>query len=154
MYVFGGGDISVHLVQFAKALDFAVVLVDDREEFANKKRFPQLGQAKVGDFVNVTRALEFHEDDIVVVVTRGHEHDEDVLKECLSKATLPGYIGWVSSRERVTATFGRLKEQGITEELLRTVKAPVGISIGARTPAEIALSITAQIIAHQHGRSI
>jgi xanthine dehydrogenase accessory factor len=153
LYIFGGGHIAVPLVHFAKSLEFVVVLVDDREEFANKIRFPQADDVKLGDFVNVTKSLNFHEDDSVVIVTRGHEHDEVVLKECLSKANLPGYIGMIGSREKVTITFGHLKEQGIREELLRKVKAPIGIAIGARTPAEIALSIMAQIVAHRHGKS-
>jgi xanthine dehydrogenase accessory factor len=153
LYVFGGGHIAVPLVQFAKTLEFAVVLVDDREEFASKKRFPQADEVKLGDFVNVTNSLDFQEDDSVVIVTRGHEHDEAVLKECLSKTNLPGYIGMIGSREKVATTFNHLKEQGIQEELLSRVKAPIGIDIGARTPAEIALSIMAQIVAHRHERA-
>ena len=154
MYVFGGGHIAVPLIQFAKALEFIVVLVEDREEFASKKRFTQLDEVKLGDFVKVTKSLEFHEDDSVVIVTRGHEHDEAVLKECLSKANLPGYLGMIGSREKVAATFIHLKEQGIKEELLGKVKAPIGVSIGARTPAEIAISIMAQIIANRYGKLV
>lgn len=150
LFVFGGGHIAVPLVQFAKSLEFAVVLVDDREEFANKKRFPEADEVKLGDFVNVIKSLAFHKDDSVVIVTRGHENDEVVLKECLSKAVLPGYIGMIGSRGKVATTFSHLKEQGIQEELVRKVKAPIGISIGARTPAEIALSIMAQIVAHRY----
>ena len=154
LYVFGGGHIAVPLIQFAKALEFVVILVEDREEFANKNRFPQIDEVKLGDFVKVTRSLEFHEDDSVVIITRGHEHDEAVLKECLSKANLPGYIGMIGSREKVAATFSHLKEEGVKEELLEKVRAPIGIAIGGRTPAEIALSIMAQIIANRYGKLI
>ena len=153
LYVFGGGHIAVPLVQFAKSLEFAVIVVDDREEFANKKRFPQADDVKSGDFVNITKSLDFHEGDSVVIVTRGHEHDEVVLKECLLKTNLPGYIGMIGSREKVAITFSHLKEQGIREELLRKAKAPIGLDIGARTPAEIALSIISQIVAHRYGKS-
>jgi xanthine dehydrogenase accessory factor len=153
LYVFGGGHIAVPLVQFAKSLEFTVVLVDDREEFANKKRFPQADEVRMGDFMDVVKALDFHEDDSVVIITRGHEHDEVVLKECLSKERLPGYIGMIGSSKKVATTFSHLKEQGIQEELLRKVKAPIGIDIGARTPAEIALSVIAQIVARRCGRA-
>ena len=152
LYVFGGGHIAVPLVQFAKTLEFVVVVVEDREEFGNKKRFPEADEVRLGDFVNVTKSLVFHEDDAIVIITRGHEHDEVVLKECLSKARLPGYVGMIGSGEKVATTFSHLKEQGIKEELLRKVKAPIGIAIGARTPAEIALSIMAQIVAHRYGK--
>ncbi len=152
LYVFGGGHIAVPLVQFANTLGFSVIVVDDREEFANKTRFPQT-EVKLGNFVDVTKSFDFREDDSVVIVTRGHEHDEVVLKECLSKDRLPNYIGMIGSRDKVAATFSHLKEQGVSEKLLAKVKAPIGINIGARTQAEIALSIMAQIVALLHEES-
>jgi xanthine dehydrogenase accessory factor len=152
LYIFGGGHIAVPLAQFAKTLEFSVVVVDDREEFANQARFPET-EVKCDDFVTVTRSLSFSEDDSVVIVTRGHEHDEVVLKECLSKSTLPSYIGMIGSKDKVAITFNNLKQQGIQEELLRRVRAPIGIDIGARNPAEIALSIMAQIVAHRYGKT-
>jgi xanthine dehydrogenase accessory factor len=153
LYIFGGGHIAVPLVQFAKSLEFAVVLVDDREEFANKNRFPQADEVKFGDFVKVAKSMDFHVDDSVVIITHGHEHDEVVLKECLCKIGLPGYIGMIGSRQKVATTFNHLRQQGIGEDLLTKVKAPIGIDIGARTPAEIALSIIAQIVARRYARS-
>jgi len=154
MYVFGGGHIAVPLVQFAKTLEFAVVVVDDRQDFANKERFPQADEVKVGEFANVTKSMDFFEGDCVVIITRGHAHDETVLKECLSKARLPGYIGMIGSRDKIARTFANLREQGISQELLAKVRAPIGLDIGARTPAEIAVSIIAEIVAHRYGRSL
>jgi xanthine dehydrogenase accessory factor len=116
-------DIAVPLVQFAKSLEFSVVLVDDRKEFANKKRFPQADEVRLGEFVSVAKSLDFHEDDSVVIVTRGHEHDEVALKECFPKPNLPGYIGMIGSREKVTKTFSHLKAQGMQEALLTKVNA-------------------------------
>jgi xanthine dehydrogenase accessory factor len=81
----------VPLAEFCKALEFAVVVVDDREEFANGKRFHMADKAKLGDFVGVAKSIDFHADGSVVIVTHEHQHDEVVLKECLSKKTLPGY---------------------------------------------------------------
>jgi xanthine dehydrogenase accessory factor len=153
VYVFGGGHIALPLVQFAKALDFATTVVDDREEFANRERFPTADEVKAGDFVQIAQSMKFNEDDSVVIITRGHEHDEIVLKECLSKEILPGYVGMIGSRDKVAATFSNLKKQGIDEKLLRRVRAPIGIPIGGRTPAEIALSIIAQIVAERYGKA-
>jgi xanthine dehydrogenase accessory factor len=149
VYIFGGGHIAVPLAEFAKALEFAVVVVDDREEFANGKRLPMADEVKLGDFVEVTKSIDFHADDCVVIVTHEHQHDEVVLKECLCKKRPPGYIGMIGSKGKVAATFSHLKEQGISGELLTRVNAPIGLDIGARTPAEIALSIMAEIIAHR-----
>ena len=154
VYVFGGGHIAVPLVQFAKALEFIVVVVDDRQDFANTERFPQADEVKVGEFANVTKSMDFSEGDCVVIITHGHAHDETVLKECLSKARLPGYIGMIGSREKIGRTLANLREQGISQELLAKVKAPIGLDIGAKTPAEIALSIIAEIVAYRYGRSL
>jgi xanthine dehydrogenase accessory factor len=153
LYVFGGGHIAVPLVQFAKTLEFTVVIIDDRQDFANKERFPQTDDVKVGEFANVTKSIDFSEGDCVVIITRGHAHDETVLKECLSKARLAGYIGMIGSREKIARTFANLREQGISQELLAKVRAPIGLDIGARTPAEIAVSIIAEIIAERYGKS-
>ena len=100
LYIFGGGHIAVPLVQFAKALDFTVIIVDDRQEFANKDRFPNADEVRFGDFSQVINSIEFHESDYVVIITHGHEHDEEVLKECLSKRKVPGYIGMIGSRAK------------------------------------------------------
>jgi len=152
LYVFGGGHIAVPLVQFAKSLDFGVVVVDDREELANKERFPLADEVKLGDFSSVARSVEFREDDCGVIVTRGHQHDETVLGECLSKERLPRYIGMIGSREKIATIFSHLKEQGVSEQLLARVRAPIGLDIGAETPAEIALSIMAEIVADRYGK--
>jgi xanthine dehydrogenase accessory factor len=154
VYVFGGGHIAIPLVQFAKTLEFAVAVVDDRQDFANRERFPQADEVKVGEFASVTKSMNFCEGDSVVIISRGHAHDEVVLKECLSKASLPGYIGMIGSREKIARTFSNLRDQGISQELLAKVRAPIGLDIGARTPAEIALSIIAEIVAYRYGRSL
>ena len=152
LYVFGGGHIAVPLVQFAKTLEFDVVVVDDREEFANKNRFPLANEVKLGDFGSVVKSIDFREGDSVVIITCGHQHDEVVLKECLSKDGLPGYVGMIGSKEKIAATFSHLRQQGISEQLLAIVRAPIGLDIGARSPAEIALSIMAEIVAQRYGK--
>jgi xanthine dehydrogenase accessory factor len=152
LYVFGGGHIAVSLVQFAKALEFRVVVADDREEFANKERFPVADDVKVGDFEAVTRSITFAEKDCAVIITRGHQHDETVLRECLVKDGLPEYIGMIGSREKIARVLSHLRESGVSDRLLARVRAPIGLDIGARTPAEIALSIVAEVVAQRYGK--
>ena len=142
------------LAQFAKALEFAVVVIDDRDEFATRDRFPTANEVKLGDFSTITRSIEFRSDDCAVIITHGHQHDEIVLKECLSKKNRPGYVGMIGSKAKVTTIFSHLKQQGISEELLANVNSPIGLDIGAKTPAEIALSIMAEITAHKYGRTL
>ena len=150
LFIFGGGHIALPLAQFAKALEFTVVVIDDREEFASRDRFPAADEVKLGDFSTVIRSIEFHSDDCVVIITHGHQHDEVVLKECLLKKNRAGYIGMIGSKAKVATVFSNLKQQGVSEELLANVKAPIGLDIGARTPAEIAVSIMAEIVALRH----
>ena len=152
LYIFGGGHIAISLVQFAKVLGFGVVVVDDREEYANRNRFPLADEVKVGDYSTVVKSTEFHPDDCIAIVTHGHEQDEVVLKECLCKTSLPRYIGMIGSKRKVAETFSRLREQGVPNERLVKVKAPIGLDIGSQTPAEIALSIMSEVIAQKYGR--
>ena len=154
IFIFGGGHIALPLAQFAKALEFTVVVIDDREEFASQDRFPTANEVKTGDFSTVIRSIEFHSDDCAVIITHGHQHDEVVLREILSKRNTPGYIGMIGSKAKVTALFSNLKQQGVSEELLAKVNAPIGLDIGAKSPAEIAISIMAEIVAHKYGRTL
>ena len=153
LFVFGGGHIALSLVQFAKQLDYMVVVADNREEFSNKQRFPLADETRTGDYAHIVKALEFREGDSVVIVTHGHTHDEVVLKECLLKSPLPGYIGMIGSKGKIAATFSHLKEQGVPASLLERVRSPIGLDLGGRTPAEIALSIVAEIVANKYGKA-
>jgi xanthine dehydrogenase accessory factor len=154
VYIFGGGHIALHLAQFAKALDFLVFVVDDRDEFASRERFPTADEVKSGDYSTIIKSLQFHGDDCAVIVTHGHEHDEIVLKECLLTKNRPGYIGMIGSKSKIATVFSHLKQQGASDELLAKVHAPIGLDIGAKTPGEIALSIMAEIIAHKYGKLV
>jgi len=153
LYVFGGGHIAIPLVQFAKLLDYHVTVVDSREEFANEHRFPMADAVKTGDYAKIVRSLEFRANDCVVIITHGHEYDEVVLKECLSKGNMPGYVGMIGSRNKIAGTFSNLKEQGAPSSLLAEVNAPIGLDIGAKNPSEIALSIMAEIVAKRYGKA-
>ena len=152
LFVFGGGHIALSLLQFAKQLDYAVLVADNRAEFSNKNRFPLADETQTGDYAKIVKALDFRDIDSVVIVTHGHEFDEVVLRECLSKSTLPGYIGMIGSRNKVAITFQHLKEQGVAPDLLARVKSPIGLDIGAKSPSEIALSIMAEIVGEKYGK--
>ena len=151
MYIFGGGHIALPLAQFAKTLEFTVIVIDDRKEFTSRDRFPTVDEVMPGDYSDIIKSIEFHTDDCAVIVTHGHEHDESVLKEIISKKNRPGYIGMIGSKAKVTAVFSHLRQQGISEQLLAKVNAPIGLDIGSKTPAEIAVSIIAEIVAYKHG---
>lgn len=152
LFVFGGGHIALSLLQFAKQLDYAVLVADNREEFSNKQRFPLADETRTGDYAQIVRALEFRDIDCVVIVTHGHEFDEVVLRECLRKNTLPGYIGMIGSKNKSAITFSHLKEQGVAPDLLVRVKSPIGLDVGSKSPSEIALSIMAEIVAEKYGK--
>ena len=152
IFIFGGGHIALALAQLAKVLEFGVIVVDDRGEFASRDRFPTADDVKLGDFVTLTKSIEFHPDDCAVIITHGHEHDEVVLKECLAKTVRPRYIGMIGSKAKVATVFSHLKQEGVSEELLAKVNAPIGLDIGAKTPAEIGVSIIAEILAQKYGK--
>ncbi|MBE0478125.1 XdhC family protein [Candidatus Aerophobetes bacterium] len=144
LVIAGAGHIASSLVKMARVLDFRVVVVDDREDYAKRSRFPLADKIICGDFKKVFSSMYLNEKSYVVVVTYGHKHDEEVLEEVLkSKA---GYIGCIGSRLKAEKTLYYLKSAGYSDEDVKRVHIPVGLHIGAKTPAEIALSILAQII--------
>lgn len=149
LYVFGAGHISRYIVKMAKMVDFYVVVADDRKEFANDERFPDADEIMVGDLAGVFSSLTFTGNEYVVIVTRGHSHDADVLKEALSKDTK--YIGMIGSKRKVKMIFDLMKQHGFDESAISRVYAPIGLSINAETPQEIAVSIVAQLIQIRRG---
>jgi xanthine dehydrogenase accessory factor len=139
----GGGHVSLETAKIAKILDFSVTVIDDRAEFANKARFPQVDKLYCQD-IEAALANPFPVNAYYVIVTRGHKDDLRALKAALAKPYR--YIGMIGSRGKVAYTMKQLKEQGYEDAELKKVHAPIGLSIGAITPAEIAVSILAEII--------
>lgn len=149
VYVFGGGHVSQALVPALARVDFSVTVLEERTEFLTPALFPDaqalihVNYLHLADFITLTR------DDYAVVMTRGHQGDFEILRQILqSPAT---YVGCIGSRKKVAATQARLREAGIDEERIQSLHSPIGLPIGAETPAEIAVSITAQMIAHRAG---
>ena len=142
LVIFGAGHVAYDLAKIASCLDFYIKVVDDREEFANSARFPFADEVICDSFDNLEKHLEPNA--FNVVVTRGHKADFDCVKKILSAPYK--YIGMIGSKLKVKKTFENLAAEGISEELISTIHAPIGLSIGAKTPAEIAISILAEII--------
>ena len=144
-YVFGAGHCGQRLVPLLSTLGFFTVVVDDRPDFADARRFPDADRVVVADsFEGVVETLPVDEDSYLVIVTRGHAHDKSVLAQALR--TKAGYVGMIGSKKKVADTHRALKEEGFSSADLARVYAPIGLAIGAETPEEIAVSIAAEMI--------
>lgn len=142
LIVCGGGHVSRALVRMAALLDFKIKVIDDRDDFANVDRFPDADQVICDEFTNLSRYLE--DDGFYVVVTREHKDDYVCIKTILGSSY--EYLGMIGSKGKVAKNLEQLRNEGVSEELISTVFAPIGLDIKAVTPAEIAVSILAQII--------
>jgi xanthine dehydrogenase accessory factor len=144
-YVFGAGHCGEKLVPVLTMLGFFTVVVDDRADFATGERFPTADRIVVPDsFDGVVPSLPIDHDSHVIIVTRGHAHDTDILRQTLR--TQAAYIGMIGSRKKVADAFRTLEGEGVASADLARVHAPIGLSIGAETPEEIAISIAAELI--------
>jgi len=150
LLIVGAGHIALPLAQLGKMCDLNVVVLDDRASFANKSRFPMADQVIAAPFEAALREFPLDEDTYIVLITRGHQHDVSSLLEVLDRPA--AYIGMIGSRRRVQAVFQLLKEErGIPHERFESVHSPIGLDIGSETPAEIAVSIMAEIIKVRRG---
>ena len=140
----GGGHVSLEVAYLADHLEFEVVVIDDRPEFANRERFPMTSQVICGPFLESLEGLGTRDDDYYVILTRGHAYDADCLAQVLKGRY--AYVGMIGSKVKVAAVMERMRAQGFAQEVLDGVHSPVGLSIGAQTPAEIGISILAEII--------
>jgi xanthine dehydrogenase accessory factor len=152
LVIAGAGHISQKLCPMAKLLDFRVVVVDQRPEFANAERFPLADEIIVGSPADIASLVRLDDRTHVVIVTHGHLFDRDALR---AVATSPAaYVGMIGSGTKVRTVMGDLEEAGVPAEALARVHAPIGLDLGGQTPGEIAVSILAQIIAGWHNRQV
>jgi xanthine dehydrogenase accessory factor len=145
LYIFGAGHVAVNLYRVAKGSGFDVIVVDDREAFANRERFPEAREVIAEDFEAATSRLAPSESSFIVIVTRGHRDDMRILRWAVQ--TPARYVGMIGSRRKTIAIYKELQKEGLPAHLFERVHAPVGLDIGAVTPEEIAVSITAELIA-------
>lgn len=149
LLILGAGHIAQAVASMGKKLDFHVIVVDDRPDFANRARFPEADEVICDDFANTIRRTTIDPNTYIVIVTRGHRYDEVCLREVLGRPAK--YLGMIGSKRRVKLLLNKLQEAGFAAEDLAKVKSPIGLNIGAETPAEIAISILAEIIAVRRG---
>lgn len=144
LIIFGGGHVSGKLLKLAKFLGFYTVVIDDREEFANILNLPEADEIYCCEFDQVENVLPYGDWNYYVVVTRGHAADRICVEKVLNRSY--EYLGMIGSKKKVTTTFEALKKDGFSQEQIKTIHAPIGLKIGARTPEEIAVSIAAELI--------
>ncbi len=151
LFVAGGGHCAVELVPIARKLGFHVTVIDDRPEWASRERHPQADRVVCAGYERAGEYFSFTDRSYVVIMTHGHQHDEAVLRQCLRRPLR--YLGMIGSAKKVRHCFDQLLADGFTRDELARVFAPVGFAVGSQTPAEIAVSIAAQLLAVRNGLS-
>lgn len=149
VYVFGGGHVAQALVPVLSSVDFKCVVIEDRAEFANPALFPCAEDVRLVPMEKWDEALRIGEEDYVCIMTRNHQNDLEC--QAFAMRTKARYIGVIGSRKKIASVNARLKSMGFTDADLLRIVTPIGLAIGARTPAEIAVSIAAQMIACRAG---
>ncbi len=144
-YIFGAGHISKSLSKAANLAGFATIIVDNREAFANRERFPEAEAIHAAEYEEAFGKLEPRDTSFVVIVTRGHRDDMRVLRWAVQ--TPARYIAMIGSKRKVIGVVRELREEGIPEAAFERIFAPMGFDIGAITPEEIAVSVVAEMIA-------
>jgi xanthine dehydrogenase accessory factor len=148
LYIFGGGHISAALASVAHQAGFSIGIADDRDTFANAERFPMSSEIYTS-YEDAFEKIRPNSATYVVIVTRGHKDDMRVLSWALETESrgFPRYIGMIGSKRKVASVYKALEIAGVSPDKFERVHAPVGLDIGALTPEEIAVSITAELIA-------
>ena len=147
--VVGGGHVGRCVAKIADFLDYHVVVIDDREEFADPALLPEADEVICEDFVTALERYPIDANTSIVLVTRGHKQDELSLRKCLGRGA--GYLGMIGSKRRTGAVLGHLTEEGFDPAELAKVRTPIGLDIGAESPEEIAISVMAEVIMLRKG---
>jgi xanthine dehydrogenase accessory factor len=147
LYIFGAGHVAYNLYKVATIAGFEVTVIDDRESYANRERFPEAREIVADDFDAVTARLNPPEGSYIVIVTRGHRDDMRVLRWAVNARAR--YLGMIGSKRKTITIYKELEKEGIPAEKFAHVHAPVGLEIGAVTPEEIAVAIVAEMIAER-----
>jgi xanthine dehydrogenase accessory factor len=150
LYIIGAGHVGYQLGQIAPTVGFRLHVVDDRQKFANQERFGAADEVVVENVADWARSAEIPESAFVVVLTRGHRQDFDVLRALAGRTFR--YLGLIGSRAKVARLTDALLADGVSAEWLRQLHAPIGFDIGAISPEEIAVAILAELIAVRRGK--
>jgi len=149
LYLFGAGHVAVNVYQVARLAGFDVIVIDDRETYANRERFPDAREVVAEDFDHAMGRLSPNESSYILAVTRGHRDDMKVLRWAAQSPAR--YVGMIGSKRKTLAIYKELENEGLSPALFERVMAPVGVEIGAVTPEEIAVAIVAEMIAFRRG---
>jgi xanthine dehydrogenase accessory factor len=144
LYIFGAGHVATSVYRIAAIAGFDITVIDDREAYANRERFPE-AQVMAEDFDKAMARLRPGPFSYIVILTRGHHEDMRILRWAVE--TPARYVGMIGSKRKVITIFDELRREGVPGNVLDRVHAPIGLDIGAITPEEIAVSITAELIA-------
>jgi xanthine dehydrogenase accessory factor len=144
-YIFGAGHVSKSISKVATIAGFATVVIDDREMYANRERFPEADQVHAGEYEELFGKLEINDSSYIVIVTRGHRDDMRVLRWAVG--TRAKYIAMIGSKRKTISVVKELEKEGVAREAFDKIFAPMGLEIGAITPEEIAVSVVAEMIA-------
>jgi xanthine dehydrogenase accessory factor len=153
LVIVGAGHIARPLAEMGTLLGFRVTVLDDRPAFATRERFPSAAHVRVMDLADPFAGIPVHRGTHVVLVTRGHKYDYECLLRLLKMEELPGYLGLIGSRRRIRATFVQLLQEGVTRDRIDLIRAPLGLDLGAQTPAEIAVAVAAELVMLHRGGS-
>ena len=151
LVIVGAGHIAQPLAGIGKLLGWRVTVLDDRPDFARTERFPGTDRVIVADFSDPFAGVPIHARTHLVLVTRGHRYDYDCLRALAAMDAEPAYVGMIGSRRRVRAAFEQLAREGFDAAWLERVHAPIGLHVGAETPAEIAVAVAAEIVLASRG---
>lgn len=149
LVIVGGGHVGYALATIGEIAGFAVTVIDDREEFANRDRFPMAEHVICADVEEALGGIDLDSTAYVVLVSRGHRVDEEALRQAVGRGA--AYVGMIGSRRRTSTVLRHLLEEGFDRDALERVSTPIGLDIGAETPEEIAISILAEIVMLQRG---
>ncbi len=143
--IFGGGHISKSLAKVLDLAGFRVSVIDNREAYANRERFPEAAEVFAEEYEDVFPRLQVSETTYIVIVTRGHRDDMRVLRWAVD--TRVRYIAMIGSRRKTIGVVKELEKEGVPHAAFERVYAPMGLEIGAVSPEEIAISVGAEMIA-------
>lgn len=150
LLIFGAGQVAIPLVRLAKVMGWHTVVVDGRERFATRERFPEADDMRIGLLAEIAAELKYDASTFVILVAHDYKFEVPVLRVVLERE--PAYIGLLGNRSRGAAVLRFLAEEGVSAEQIARVHVPIGLDIGARTPSEIALSVLAEALAVRNGR--
>jgi xanthine dehydrogenase accessory factor len=151
LLVVGGGHVGRSILRLGTEVGFYTAVIDDREEYANRERFPEVDEVICDDFEPAIDRFPIESNTYVVLVTRGHRQDEASLRRCLTREA--AYVGMIGSRRRTQTVLRHMLDEGFPPDRIAKVRTPIGLDIGAETPEEIAVSIIAEIVMFRRGGS-